>query len=247
MDKYIRSAEHIVCEGGQFYLLYADETGVYERSTRDFVHYSESRPLIREADRAGITGWASPHMCWDRLAVTVDTVDGRHGIRVFFTQEYMPGYSTFSAPSDVLTPPGWDCTDGILFSGFLFFTRRTEAGAEIWVQPLRSDVPMGDPYRLFEGECPVLWHFACSEGFVEPTAMLFFRNGRACLSKAASPYSPVWEEIPQAVETEGVSAAVFEDMDGSFMARILREDGTAHFCYLEWAEESGVLIPRDIS
>ena len=244
MDKYMRAAEHIICEGGQFYLLYADETGVYERSTRDFVHYSESRPLIREEDRAGITGWASPHMCWDRLAVTVDTAEGRHGIRMFFTQEYMPGYSTFSAPSEVLTPLEWDCTDGILFSGFLYFTRHTDAGSEIWAQPLRSDVPVGEPYRLFEGEAPVLfWPIAN----FDPTAMLFFRNGRACLAKASSPYTPVWEEIPQAVETEGVSAAVFEDMDGSFMARILREDGTAHFCYLEWAEEGGVLIPRDIS
>ena len=59
MNECIPRAAHVIPDSGQYYLISADGSGVYERVTRDFIHYSAPRPLIQAADAEGITGCPS--------------------------------------------------------------------------------------------------------------------------------------------------------------------------------------------
>ncbi|MBE6559675.1 MAG: hypothetical protein E7662_01010 [Ruminococcaceae bacterium] len=238
MNECIPRAAHVIPDSGQYYLISADGSGVYEQVTRDFIHYSVPRPLIQAADAEGITGWSSPHLSGDTLAVTVDTAEGRHGIRLFTTQEFMPGISRFRPEGGILTPPDWDCTDGKLFFDQLFFTRRSVSGRDIYrILPGSRR----DPQLILPGgESPVLW---LAPG--ERAAMLYFRQGKAAAAAQFSPWVSAWTEIPLPIEIEGVSASLYEEPDGGLIAMITREDGGTQFCHLEWMDGGCALIPRE--
>ncbi len=238
MNEFILCGAHVIPDSGQYYLISADGSGIYEQTTRDFIHYSAPRPLIQPTDAEGITGWASPHLRGDTLDVTVDTAEGRHGIRLFTTQEYMPGISRFYPLADILTPPDWDCTDGQLFLDQLFFTRRSASGRDIYrLIPGSSK----DPQLILPGgEAPALW-FAPGKH----PAMLYFRQGKAAAAAQLYPWSSAWTEIPLPIDVYGVHASLYEEPDGGLIAMITREDGGTQFCHLEWMDGGCALIPRE--
>jgi len=239
----------IVNEYGQYYLLYADENGIFERAVRDREHLSPPRPLISpHADVRDIAAWASPQIYFSYLTVTVTTRDGRRGIRIFQCDcEYMPGVSVFFPLTDLITPPDWNCTDGRLFSGHLVFTRRSPKSSSIYTMPLSRDsrVSLGRPKRILpDGEAAVLW-FTDTECRVPGIAMLYFSRGRACIASAAS-WRPdgAWTKRPLPIPVRGTHAALFDDPDGNLAAILSLPDGRLQLCWLVWQNENFSLIPQ---
>lgn len=237
----------IVNENGQFYLLYADETGVQECAFSNFTHLSGPRPLIDPlADVGEIVAWASPQLAYGSfLTVTVTMSDGRCGVRIFACDEYLPGETVFQPYTELLTPPDWDCTDGRLFGSSLIFSRRSEKSSSIYAMPLTRDnrAPAGRPlWILPDGEAATLWF---TKTDAPGLGMLYFRRGQACIASASS-WTPVgpWMKMHLEIPVSGCHASLFENLDGSFMAAVSTSDGQMRFCYLEWQDDIFTLIPQ---
>lgn len=244
-DRFRGRDPFIINENGQYYLLYADESGICECAFRDLTHLSAPRPLIDPtADVSDIAAWASPQLCGGILSVTVTRHDGCCGIRLFSCGEYIPGYSTFRPLTGLLTLPEWNCTDGRLFAGHLVFTRRSAHSSSIYTVPLNRDfLPADKPKRILpDAEAPSLWFTEAQQPGI---GMLCFCRGKACIAHAAS-WTPdgAWMKRPLPIPVSGCHAALFEDSDGSFMAAVSTPDGQMQFCYLEWQGDEFALIPQ---